>query len=424
MNKILLAVILTLGFSLLGAQSLNYPQQIESLKLQLAYNPLDKGQRLLLAYTYMMNSQPEEALKEYQTVRAQDPASADAATGILWALNSSGNWKTTLKEAKPILKEFKTTATSDPGLILFHLATAEAALRRPLSARKHYLASIRSLRDSTLVDLPRNGLAWNYLTLGDFPRARKQFQQLKTGPQPEAFKPKLRLEFSTALKDSNTTILSFSPVIRHRSLTYRLKAEEILISGKSFRWNLQASIRKQLPGLDLRLGMQYLEGDDQRIYPGKSVSVSLQPVFYLGSFSVKPKIGQNLGVYKRFNVYQTDLGLEAGSGPLSLTAGISKLWQDNEAVGSDTEAMVFSFGTEAGVYREIGLGAYFGSGKMAWFTNSFGDTIDDFEPNDSYVGLSVYGPLFKGLSFLIYQQFGFYAEKTVPLSMLRMAYAF
>lgn len=411
-NLILLFLLLSCGGVLL-AQSSNYQQLIDKVKIQLAYNPTDDAQRLNLAYYYMMNGQAELALPQYRMVRQRDPENVSSATGTLWALTQLGNWTECIQMAKADQSAFPAE-----GLIYYYLALAQAKTRKTQFARVNYLRAIDLMRDSPYLELPQTGLGWAYLALDDYPAASQHFSQAKTPVQPDPQAPSLVVETSLARKEQSGTFLGLGASYSQESWRFQLRGEELLYEGKHLRWIMQGSLRKQFVPLDLKLGLQHLEGTDQRSYPGNVLSLSVQAKLYPGTVAVKPLLAQHTGFFPRFNIYQSDLGISLLYPPLAATFTISYLYQDNESAGSDTHNWVNSAATSVRLYRDIQLGLYTGWGKMAWFTNASGNIIDDFEPATSYYGAALNAPLSQDLRLTLYQQLGIKNNATIPYTSL------
>lgn len=397
----------------LFAQSSYYQQLIDKAKVQLAYNPIDDAQRLNLAYYYMMNGQADLALPQYRMVRQRDPANLTAATGTLWALTKLGNWTECIQAAKADL-----AAVPAEGMIYYYLGVAQAETRKTQFARVNYLRAIDLMRDSPYLELPQTGLGWAYLTLDDYPAARKHFQLVKTPVQPDPFVPAIGWETSFAQKDSTSTFFTLGASYTQESWRLQLRGEELLYQGKHLRWIMQGSLRKQFVPLDLKLGLQHLAGTDKRIYPGNVVSLSVQPKLYLNTIFIKPVAAQHTAFFPRFNVYQSDLGISLIYPPLTATYTTSYIYQDNEAVGSDTHNWVNTAASTVRIYGDIHLGLYAGWGKMAWLTNASGNIIDDFEPATSYYGAALDAYLNKHLRLTLYHQLGIKDHATIPYTSL------
>lgn len=402
MKQALLVTLLLCLLLGLMAEETDFRKLLEASRLALAYNPLDAEAQLNLAYSHMMLGETDEALAQYQKLRQLNPHIPAAATGILWALSVKGEWK----QIQAIAQEFITNFPQE-GLLHHYLAAAQAYTSKPQQARVGYLKAISLLEASPLRALPQEGAAWAYLALDDYPAAARHFARVGNPP---ALKLTAKLHTGFAFKGSLARFLSLGTTLSHRSWQLILDGEEMWWKGDPFRRQLKASVRKQLPHTDLSLGLQYLDGKDERIYPGKSASLALSPRIYTSSLIIRPRLAQHFSSWKRHNSYQSDLGIKLIKQPLSLNYTASRVYQDNEAVNADTAHWVHSANASLRIWRDFWLSAHAGFGDLAFFTNQAGGYIDDFEPGTSYYGLSMDAPLPGGLQLHFYHQLGIKAH--------------
>ncbi len=394
---VLLLLCLLLG---VRAEETDYRKLLEASRLNLAYNPLDTEALLNLAYSHMMLGETDEALAQYQKLRQLNPQIPAAATGILWALAAKGDWKQCQQLGREFLAEFP-----QEGMIHHYLAAAQAYDRKPQRARVGYLKAIALLETSPLRALPEEGAAWAYLALDDYPAAARHFSHLDTlSASPGKLAAKLHSGF--AIKGASGRFLNLGATLSHRSWQVALDAGEMWWKGEPFRWQIKASARKQLPFTDLNLSLQYLDGKDERIYPGKAVSLALSPRVYTETLIIRPRLAQHFSSWQRHNNYQTDLGLKLIKQPLTFTYAAFRIYQDNEAVGADTAHWVHSASTSLRVWRDFWLAAHAGFGNLAFFASQAGSYNDDFEPGTAYYGLSLDAPLPGKLQLHLYHQIG------------------
>jgi len=102
MRKALPLLVLLLICTALAAQT-SGQDSVAELRRVLAYDPLNDSLRLNLAWNLMLLEQYEDALREYRFVARRDSSSVDAATGILWALNSQKLHREAVSEANSFL---------------------------------------------------------------------------------------------------------------------------------------------------------------------------------------------------------------------------------------------------------------------------------------------------------------------------------
>lgn len=398
MKQALLVLLLLCLLISVMAEETDYRKLLEASRLALAYNPLDAEAQLNLAYSHMMLGETDEALAQYQKLRQQNPQIPAAAVGILWALSAKGDWK----QIQNLGHEFLTNFPQE-GMLHHYRAAAQAYSRKPQQARVGYLKAISLLEEPSLRALPEEGAGWAYLALDDYPAAARHFGRLENPPAP---KLAAKLLTGFAIKGSSARFLSLGTTVAYRSWQLKLDAEEMWWKGDPFRWQAKALVRKQLPHTDLNLSLQYLDGTDERIYPGKSASLALSPKLYTQTLVIRPRLAQHYSNWQRHNSYQTDLGLKLIKQPLSLNYTASRVYQDNEAPGADSAHWVHTASASLRIWRDFWLGAHAGFGNLAFYANQAGSYVDDFEPGTSYYGLSLDVPLPGSLLLHLYHQLG------------------
>jgi len=413
------ALLVLLLFCLLlsmKAEETDYRKLLEASRLALAYNPLDTEALLNLAYSHMMLGETDEALAQYQKLRQQNSRLSAAATGILWALSAKGDWMQIRQEGREFLADFP-----QEGMIHHYLAAAQAYDRKPHLARVGYLKAIALLEEPSLRALPEEGAGWAYLALADSPAAALHFNRLENRPTSK-LAAKLRTGF--AAKGSSARFLNLGSILTYRSWQLILDAEEMLWEGEHFRWQLKATARKQLPHTDLNLSLQYLDGKDERIYPGKAATLALSPRIYAQTLLIRPRLAQHFSSWNRHNNYQTDLGVKLVYPPLTLNYTASRVYQDNEALDADTAHWVHTASTGLRIWHDFWLGAYAGFGDLAFFTNQAGSYTDDFSPGNAYYGFSLDAPLPGSLQLHLYHQIGIKDNDPIHLTSLGLSAAF
>lgn len=399
----------------LTAEETDYRKLLETSRLALAYNPLDTDAQLNLAYSHMMLGETDEALIQYRKLQQQAPHLSAPAIGILWALSAKEDWKQIRQLGQEYLAQFP-----QEGMIHHYLATAQAHDRKPHLARVRYLKAISLLEAPSLQALSEEGAGWAYLALDDYPAAARHFAYLENPPKP---KPAAKLRGGFAAKGASARFINLGSTLSHRSWQLHLDAEKMLWEGEHFRWQLKAAVRKQLPHTDLNLSLQYLNGKDERIYPGKAASIALSPRIYAQTLIIRPHLAQHFSNWQRHNNYQTDLGLKLSFLPISLNYTASRVYEDSEAPDADSAHWVHSTSTGLRIWRDFWLGAHAGFGNLAFFANQASSYIDDFTPGSTYWGLSLDAPLPGGLQLHLYHQLGTKDNDNVSYTSLGLSAA-
>ena len=396
-QAVLVLILLSLTLALVSEET-DYRKLLEASRLALAYNPLDADALLNLAYSHMMLGETDGALLQYQKLQQQAPQLSAAAVGVLWAYSVKGDWK----QIKQLGQEYLASFPSE-GMIHHYLAAAQAYDRKPNLARVGYIKAIALLEKPSLRALPEEGAGWAYLALDDYPAAARHFTRLENPP-----KPKLAAKLHTgfAIKGSSARFLTLGTTLSHRSWLLNLNAEEMWWKGEHFRWQARVGIRKQLPLIDLNLNLQYLDGKDERIYPGKAALLALSPRIYAQSLIIRPRLAQHFSNWQRHNSYQTDLGVKLSYLPVTLNYTASRIYQDYEAPGADSVHWVHSASTNLHIWSDFWLGAHAGFGNLAFFANQASSYIDDFTAGKGYYGLSLDAPLPGRLLLHLYHQIG------------------
>lgn len=419
----LIPILILLACSLrLPAQAAPYQEMIESKRIALAYDPTNSTTRCELAYYQMLAGQPEQALESYQSVLARDEGNANARAGVLWALNSLSRQE----EAAALAKQY--LAASESPLLRYHLGNALLGLGRNFTARKLYTAVLDDMDDPMIRGLTMENLAWTYYNLGDMARATDLQSDTypATGHTPEVGlsallrKPRFHIEAAYGIKTGNTAFWSLGTGTRFNTIRIALGFEQVRLDSTLRRDNYRISATKQFVPGDISLTTQYLSGTDQRIYPGYAAALAATPKAYLGPVLLTARLAGSAATYKRHNAYQYDLGLYLRTDPFSIGYQASKVYQDNEAVGSDAQRWVHTFDIGARVWKGWYAGVYLGSGNFAWYSNPQGGITDDFEPATGYAGASLSIPITGHLQTIIYYQYGSTDEDTSHLAYAKL----
>ncbi len=426
MRRTFLALLLLmLSLSGLVAQASPYQERIERSKLSLAYDPLNLTERLNLAYYQMLSGKYEQALPNYRFVLERDSANADAAGGLLWALNSLGQYPEVISEADRLIK-----LHPEQGLVYFHRATALYNRKQALKARLDYTKAV-ALSTGETRQYPLNSLVTLYQSLGDFPRSYTAWKALDDASliypkeliRKKIYKPELLFSLYGGIKDTTTVFAGGDIIYRRASTSLRFSGEEVRINDAHYRYSLSASLRRQFTPGDASLALSYINSKDSRAKQGYGAALELKPRIYTPLAIIRPKLAQHVEIFRRFNIYQTDLGLELSLGKLFTAYQAAYLYQDNDSANSDTERWVHSLDLILQLNSRMGLGLYGGIGEMAWFTNPFGGITDDFEPATGFAGASIMYSFTPKTKLLLYYQYGSGNDTNNHTTYLKLFYA-
>lgn len=416
MRKALPLLFLLFLCQFLAAQAMS-PDEIAQTRLALAFDPLNDAKRLHLAFSLMLADEYSQALQEYRFVARRDSSSLDAAAGILWALNSMGDHKEAVREANAFLDRMPNTAP-----ILYHRGTARLKLGKANLARLDQRRALKQAQDPFWQGLAAQALSDAYLTLDDWPSAKATLRE----HTPQAPKPKapryLSIDASWGRKGSNTQVLTAGLKAGLGSTRLGFRIEELSIDSEHFRWYLHANLLHQFRCFDLQAEARLLDGKDEKIYPAQGAGLSISPRIYAGPLVLRPRLGQSALQAARLNAYQSDLGLKVNLAPVSMGYSYSRLYLDADAVDSDSTAVVHNADASLALGKGLELGIYAGTGPMAFYSTPYGGFIDDFEPAESYAGLSIYAPFGKHLALLLYGQLSFDPEGNTAFYYLRGIY--
>lgn len=415
--KLLSSLLLLLCLTLLCAQGTS--SDMQSLRLKVAQNPIDAESRLSLAYQLMLSGNSAEALKHYETLLKQDPEHAQAMEGSLWALQVQERYQESVERARAFLKH-----SPEHSSILSYQAYGLSQLGLHLAARARYARAEQLARDDAARQSAKLGLAWEYIYLQDHPSAMAMLDSSQD-PQAMEFLNKARLKLSLGASTNYDGLNSGTLTVALHKAQWGLAAsyEELLLDGSRFRKKLGATVDWQNPVANLKASVNTLSGRDKRVYPAVLYSLSMQPIFYLDQLLVKPSLTGHYGSYHRFDIQQADLGLQISGDRLSGGYSFSTLYQDNDALDSDTQEQLHSANLGIKAYKDAWLRAYLYLGEAAWWTNPYGIIYDDFEANSTVYGLSLSSPIGKKMGILIYSQIGTHNDETDFSSALTLSYS-
>jgi len=416
MRKALPLLVLLLICTALAAQT-SGQDSVAELRRVLAYDPLNDSLRLNLAWNLMLLEQYEDALREYRFVARRDSSSVDAATGILWALNSQKLHREAVSEANSFLD-----LMPQSGQLYYHRGIARLKLGKASKSRQDEAEALKLLEEPYWKELAAIALSDAYLAMDDLPSARAVLK--KHAPQaanPRGYRS-LTIDATWGRKADSTAIYAVGLKTTLGGTRLGIKAEDLRIGGDHFRWYFHASLLQQFRHLDIMAEARYLDGDDARMYPAQGAGLCLTPRIYAGPVIIRPRISQSALQTQRLNSYQSEAGLKLVIASFKLDYSFSYIYLDKDIVDSDSSAMVHSGEISTALGRGFELGFYGGSGDMAFYSTSYGGVIDDFEPSDGFAGLSFYAPVGKRLGLLLYGQLSFDPEGNTSFYYIRGSY--
>ena len=394
---------------------------VQALRLWVAENPIDSSARLNLAYQLMLVSQTDEALKHYETLLKQDPQNASAAEGILWALQSQHHFRESITRSEEFLRSFPLNAS-----LHNYTAYGLSQLNLHLASRQHYAAAEELAIDATHRDNANLGLTWEYLFLKNYPAAKSALAQLKDDADPLAQsligKTNLQIAVGAGTDYQAKHSGNLSAALQKAEWSLKLSAEELIIDGSRFREKYGFAAGWQSPLAFLEASASRLSGKDERVYPATLIGLSIKPIFYLSKLQLTPSLSGAYSHFERFDVQQADLGLQVTSDIFSAGYSFSKVYQDNEALLSDSEKQLHSFTLGARIAPQIWLSAYLYEGKQAWWINPYGAIYDDFEASNRAYAFSLSSPLGTRMGIMLYQQIGVQDHETQQSSFVTLSY--
>lgn len=414
----LIALFVLCLFSLMAQST---APQLQALRLKVAENPIDSTTRLNLAYQLMLISETDEALKHYETLLIQDPKNASAAEGILWALQSQSRFRESIARSEGFLHSFPAHAP-----LYNYTAYGLSQMNLHLAARQIYAKA----EELAINDAQRNtanlGLAWEYLFLKDYPAARSLLARLPDAADPLAQslidKPQLQIALGAGTDYDGKNSGNLSIALQKAEWSLRLSAEELMVDGFRFREKYGISAGWQSPLAYLEASAGRLSGKDERVYPASLFGLSLRSVFYVGNLLLTPSLSGIYSHYERFDIQQADLGLQAASDRFSAGYTFSKVYKDNESLGSDSEKQLQSLNLGARIASQAWITAYLYEGEQAWWTNPYGAIYDDYDAPSRAYAISLSSTLGKRMGILIYHQIGVQDNETQHSSFITLSY--
>lgn len=415
--RIFAITLLLFSLSCLAAQGID----LQSLRLKVAQNPVDRSSRLDLAYQLMHSGASEEALKHYEILLKQDSGNTNAMAGILWALQSQQLFKESIQRADEFLKLQPEAAT-----IYNYQAFALSQTGQHLSARGQYAKAQKLAMDEATRQAATLGLAWEYLFLQNFAAAKSKLIELGQNSDAQAFiylsKARLKVSLSASSNLDDLHTASLNTAFQKAEWGLQASYEELFLQGSRLRHRMGATADWQHPWGSITASIHTLNGDSQRVYPATQYSTSLQALFYVDRLQFSPSLSGAYSSYQSLDIQQADLGLQISSDNLSGGYSLSLLYRDNDALDSDKTEVLHSFNLGARLYRQSWLFGYLFQGEQAWWKSPYGVTYDDFEANSTAYGLCISSPISRQTGILLCGQIGKHNDKTEYSTSLTLAY--
>lgn len=389
------------------AEEADYRELISKTERYLMVYPDDQGEKLNLAYYYMMSAQPDSALTLYRGLRAADGFAERAAGGELWALNTLGRYQEAIKTSRELMREFP----DNPDL-LNNLALAYLQTGFPQKARTGYSRAFRLSQPATpSFEIAADGLGWSYLALNDFAKAELALRATDADKHQKISsklgQPRLDLSFGIGYKDSLDTLLLAGITAGWRTWSLSLSANQYRVDGDHYSSGLAVSLKNQFAPIEISVSGRGLTGTDEMAYPAWQAGLNASSRIWLPNSFIAPRLTALYAYYPSFSSLQADFGFWAGNDRVQIGIGYSGLILDNESPDADTRGRVYSASVDLRLWRSVNLAGYFSTGDMEWWTSPYGTLIDSFETSDTICGVGLKVPLGKVISLQLYQQIGF-----------------
>jgi len=181
--------------------------------------------------------------------------------------------------------------------------------------------------------------------------------------------------------------------------------EEFRIDNDHFRGSVGLGYLHQTQIFDATLSYNHFWGEDDRVYPGNAVSVSVLPKLYLHYLALKPSLAYSHSVWERHSAYQYDVKLGMSMNKWHASYGYTMIYHDHLSADSDSLKSVHNFSIAYPIYAGIRSSISYTYGSRNWFADPYGNVLDAFSVNDNSLGISCYIPFGNGISILGYAAF-------------------
>ncbi len=366
------------------------------------------------AYTNMLTGNYKVAEQQYKSLTELDPTNSSGWEGLLWAQNSLGKYRQTLKLSKELLK--KNPGSAYP---YNYRAYALNMQKRFPEARYYYQKGLMAQPGNPLANqISREGLALAYLNLDDQPNYALQQEKALALASKEAdkSKPGVFTTLSYKLPGKDKSAYGVKQGISYQNQALSLGYEDFHLSGQSFRSSYKLSYRLQLPALDFSISGNVLDGKDTRVYPGRQAALELSPKLYPAKISLRPAVQVSYSRYPRFDVQQISFKPRLQWRDIGLRYALHAVNLDHEIQNADSLRLHQQIEISKSLPWDFSLGLNYGSGNDTWSLDSAGNLIDTFNQMGNYYGVSLSKSLFNRLFLYAYYQ-GWKSEQLYYFSL-------
>lgn len=354
------------------------------------------------AYTNMLTGNYKVAEQQYKSLTELDPTNQSGWEGLLWAQNSLGKYRQTIKLARQLLHK-------NPGSAYPYNYRAYALIKqnRFPEALYYYHKGLASQPGYALANqISREGLALAYLSLDDQPNYAVQQEKALAlaSAAPQKSKPAFSTTLSYKLPGKDKSAYGVKQGISYRNQGVNLGYENFYLSGESYRSSYKASYRLQLPALDIGVSGNLLDGEDARVYPARQAALELSPRLYPATIAVRPALQVSYSRYPRFDVQQLSFKPRVLWRDMSLRYALHVVNIDHVIQDADSLRLHQQFELSKSLPYGFSLGLNYGSGNDTWSLDSTGNLIDTFNQMGNYYGVSLSKSLFHRLFLYAYYQ--------------------
>jgi len=344
------------------------------------------------AYQSMLRGDYATAEVQYRSATILHPENQDVWEGLLWAQNSLGKYRLTLKDSQKLLRQHP-----ERQAIYAYQAYALQQLGRYPEARYAYLQSLTSTPENAYVNaLNMSGLATVYRSLDDYHLGRElavRSASLRQLP-PAAEGIDLLSSVYYKLPGEHKSALGVSQRISHRAYSLSLAHERFQLNSAYFRSVSSAGLSVQVPHLKLKADGRYLQGKDGRIYPARQAGLNAEPLLYYKSLAFRPGLYVSYSHYPRFDAQQFSISPSLLWRDLNLSYSYHHVYIDNEPAATDSTHISQQVTLTKRIPWGMTLGVHYGSGNYTWLIDKEGACNDTFNRNGTYYGASLLAPIY------------------------------
>ena len=340
----------------------------------------------------MLRGEYATAEVQYRSLINFRPHDPDAWEGLLWAQNSLGKYRLTLRDSQGLIHTFPERQT-----LYAYRAYALQQLARYPEARLAYHKSLNSSPDNSYANsLNMAGLASVYRSLGDYPQARKYSLHAASLRQlpPPAERIALLSSVYYKLPGEHKSAMGIGQRLSNRSLSLALAHERFRLNSAFFRSVTTAGLSVQIPHLQIKADGRYLQGEDERVYPARQIGLGLEPLLYYQSLAVRPALYVSYSHYPRFDAQQASISPGILWRDMQLSYSYHHVYIDNEPAATDSTHISQQLSFNKHIPWGMTLGLHYGSGNYTWLIDSDGACNDTFNRNGTYYGASLLLPVY------------------------------